>query len=306
MDDFKQIMEEICEELGINLKVISKDWIYVLEKNGIIKFTTKTSFDNNTHALGNIFDDKYGTYELLKELKVPVISHAIVYDESNESGFALGCNTREYVYDFFEENNHNIVLKANSGFGGKEVYHITSKNEIDGCLSSLFKKSYSISMCPFYHIKNEYRLFVLDGNIELIYKKIKPTIIGDGHSTIFELLRKLNPHYFIDNNDKLNVILAKDEIYEYNWQFNLSGGAVLSLEIDDKIRKDLVNIANQITSKIDVGFATIDIVELESGEKLVMEINSGVGMAHFRQLVENGREISKNLYKKAVMKMFNL
>ncbi|MBQ1645337.1 MAG: hypothetical protein II052_00415, partial [Prevotella sp.] len=37
------------------------------------------------------------------------------------------------------------------------------------------------------HIKNEYRAIVLDNEIKLLYKKINPTVIGDGSSTLKEL-----------------------------------------------------------------------------------------------------------------------
>ena len=306
MDDFRQLMEEICKELGINSKIISKGWIYELEKDGVVRFTTGTCFDNNFHALGNIFDDKYGTYELLKSIDVPVIEHQIAYNSDNINDYAIDCNTKEYVYDFFDNNHSDIVLKANIGFGGKEVYHITKKEDIDESLDNLFQKSYSISMCPFYQIKNEYRLFVLDRNVELMYKKIKPVVIGDGQSTILELLKKLNNHYFNEDNKELNIVLKKGETFEYNWQFNLSGGAIMSFDIENDKKNALLDLAKRITDKIDIGFATIDIVELETGEFLVMEINSGVGMSHFRQIAKNGREISKELYKKAVKKMFNL
>ena len=306
MNDFKQLMEEICQELDIKLEIISNGWIFVLEKDGVTRFTTGTCFDNNTHAIGNFFDDKYGTYALLKNMDIPVIEHQIAYNSDNNNDYAIGCNTRKYVYDFFDNNQNNIVLKANRGFGGKEVYHITKKEDIDKALDSLFQKSYSISMCPFYYIKNEYRLFVLDGNVELVYKKIKPVVVGDGHSTILELLKKLNNHFFTDDMNNLDVVLKNGENFEYNWQFNLSGGAVMSLDIEKKKKAKLLDLAKMITDKIDIGFATIDVVELETDDFLVMEINSGVGMAHFRQLAQNGREISKELYKKAIKKMFNL
>jgi glutathione synthase/RimK-type ligase-like ATP-grasp enzyme len=305
MNEFETIMKEICNELGIKLDIISNGWIYVLEKDGIKKFTTMSSFDNNTHALGNIFDDKYGTYSLLQSIDVPVIEHHIVYDKNNSNDFAKGCNNVTIVHEYFNEHNHNIVLKANHGYGGRQVFHITKENEIDNSLNELLTHSYSVSMCPFYNIKNEYRLVVLDNNVELCYKKIKPVIIGDGKSTIKELLFKFNKHFFSNLDDSYNKVLKKDEVYEYNWQFNLSKGATISLDIDD-IKDKLFSVVKKITDKIHLGFVTVDIVELDDGRVMVMEINSGVGLKHFREITLNGREISKNIYKKAVKKLFDL
>lgn len=306
MNEFETIMKEICQELNIKLSIISNGWVYVLEKNGLKKFTTMSSFDNNSHALGNIFDDKYGTYALLKSIDVPVIEHRIIYDESNHNDFAKGFNHLQDVYNYYDEHNHNIVLKANHGYGGKQVIHVTKESDIKKHLNELLLHSYSISMCPFYQIKNEYRLVVLDNNVELVYKKIKPLVIGDGQKTIKELLIDFNEHFFKDLDDSYNRVLAKDEEYEYNWQFNLSKGASLSLDVSMDIKEKLLKIVKKITDNIYLGFVTVDIVELSNGEFLVLEINSGVGLKHFREIVPDGREITKSIYKKAVKKLFNL
>lgn len=308
MNEFKSIMEEICKELLINLNIISNGWVYVLEKNGKRRFLTATTFDLNNHAIGKIFDDKYATYELLKNIDVPVINHSLAYNDDNTSDYAFGKNTKDYIYDFYNKNDCNIVLKANNGYGGRRVFHVTEKSEIDQVLEKLFLNCNSISMCPYYNIKNEYRIIVLNGNIELMYKKIKPAIIGDGKSTIRDLLVKENEHFFKDNylSSEYDRVLSLGEKYEFNWQFNLSKGASISLDIDSEVKEDILKIINKITSSIEVGFASIDIVELYNGEKMVMEINSGVAMQHFRKLADNGYEISKKIYKKAVMKLFDL
>ena len=40
------------------------------------------------------------------------------------------------------------------------------------------------SICPFYDITNEYRAIILNGNIELIYKKELPVVYGNGKESI--------------------------------------------------------------------------------------------------------------------------
>ena len=155
---------------------------------------------------------------------------------------------------------------------GGVIWDRSPKDDVLKSLNELFIHSYSVSMCPFYQIKNEYRLVVLDNQVELVYKKIKPVVIGDGQKTLKELLMSFNKHFFSDLDDSYNQVLANGEIYEYNWQFNLSKGASLSLEVSSDIKERLLKIVKKITDNVYLGFVTVDIVELNDGNFLVMEI----------------------------------
>lgn len=305
--DFKQIIKEICEELDIKMTIASKEWMIILEKDNIRKYLLATKFDLNSYALGSIFDDKYATYEMLKNIDVPVIEHQILFSPNNNSDFAMGCNTYDVAYEYFDNHNKNIVIKVNNGHQGKEVYHVTKQEDIAPILDKLFVTNYSLSLCPYYDIKSEYRVIMLDKTPELIYKKIKPIIIGDGKRTIKELLINLNNHFFDDKDeDVYSKVLKEGEIYEHNWQFNLSNGATMSMNIDEKVKEKVLDIAKDVTGKIDLRFASVDVIEISDGSLMVLEINCGVATKHFREIHPNGYEITKNIYKKAVMKMFNL
>jgi len=307
MNDFIMIVKEICDELNIKMTITSKDWMTILEKDNQKRFLLGTKFDLNSYALGSIFDDKYATYEMLKHFSIPVTEHQIIFSPTNESDFAMGCNTYEYAYDYLEKHDNNIVIKVNDGHQGKGVYHVTTKEGVKNVLDELFLNNYSLSLCPYYDIKSEYRVIMLDKEVELLFKKIKPIVIGDGIKTVKELLCEMNSHFFdyIDNDD-LNYVLNCGEKYEYNWQFNLSKGATMTTDIDSCVKDKVVKLAKRVANTIDVCFASVDIVELETGEFLVLEINCGVATKHFREIHPNGYEITKNIYKKAIMKMFDL
>lgn len=307
MNDFKQIIKEICEELDIKMTIASKDWMTILEKDGQKRFLLGTKFDLNSYALGSVFDDKYATYEMLKYSQIPAAEHQIIFRPSNQSDFAKNSNTYEFAYEYLESHHNNIIIKVNDGAQGKGVYQVRSREEVKNILDHLFVANYSLSLCPYYDIKSEYRVIMLDKEAELIYKKIKPVVIGDGQSTISELLNKLNNHFFIDkDNFKLDRVLAKNEKYEYNWQFNLSKGATMTAELETDERENVLKLANQVVQNINLRFASVDIIELQTGEFMVLEINCGVATKHFREIHPNGYEITKNIYKKAIMKMFNL
>ena len=305
-NNFKEIIKEICTEDNIKYKFLSKDWVIMLEKDGKTRFISGYKFDLNSHGIGLIADDKYALYEVLKSKNIPVIEHKIVYNKMNNLDYAIGCNTYEYVKEYFEKNNNNIVIKPNDGTCGKNVFNVTDVNEIDIVLDKIFLKNYSISMCPFYKIKHEYRAIMLDGENKLLYTKYLPIVTGDGNKTIRQLLLDFNYDYFIDKleDSKYDKVLPKNKTFEYNWKFNLSQGSIAK-KLNIKLLKDrLIKIAKQVCKEINLKFGSIDIIETTNNELLVLEVNSGVMLENYIRLNPNEYIYAKDIYRNAIKNLF--
>ena len=301
---YKQIIEEVCSELNIKYTYLSKGYITKLEKDNKVKYLSNSKFDLNNYVNGRILDDKYAFYEVLNNLNIPVCIHNIFYREDNKNDFAIGCNTKKDIIDYFNKHNKNVVVKPNDGYMGKDVYHITNIDELIEITNKLFKNRYSIGICPFYNIKNEYRVIFLDNEIKLLYKKINPVVVGDGKSTIKELLIKFNP-YFFSNLELPNIILKENEKYTYDFHFNLSKGSIASLDIEKDKYEKISLLAKQVVDKLKLSFVSIDIIETIDNELLVLEGNSGVMISKATEFIPNGYEIAKSIYKEAIIKLFN-
>lgn len=302
---FRNILKEICKEENIKYTYLSKDWIIALEKDQKTKFIAGYKFDLNCHSLGEVCDDKYATYEILKHFNLPVVEHNIVYRPNNKEKYAMGCNNVLYVKELFRKYNNSVVLKVNNGTCGYGVIHITNINNLEPYYLKLSSRSFSLSLSPFIDIENEYRAIVLENNVELIYKKELPVVYGDGKSTIKELLIKFNPEYFKNySGANKDIILKKDEKYIHTWKFNLSGGANASLNIKEKIKNDIKKLAIKVSKTIGLKFGSIDIIRDKDGKYYVLEINSGVMMDNFIKEIDNGYNIAKNIYQKVILAMF--
>lgn len=303
---FRQIIQEICNEEKINYKFLSRDWIIMLEKEGKTRFVSGYKFDLNSQGTGIVADDKYALYEVLKEKNIPIIEHKIVYNKTNKLDYAMGCNSYEYVKEYFLQNNNSIVIKPNDGTCGKSVFHITKMNEIDNTLDKIFAKNYSISMCPFYTIEHEYRTIILDGEPQVIYAKYLPRVTGDGKKTIRELLIEFNPNYFVNKleDSKYDRILDKDEIFQYNWKFNLSQGSIAKIVTDTELSERIISIAKKVYEEINLKFGSVDIIRTTDNNLFVLEVNSGVMMYNYIKLMPDGYTMAKSIYKKAIERVF--
>lgn len=295
---FNRIIKQICQEKNIQYEELSDDWIIKLKKENKNKFLVGYKFDLNTQATAEICNDKFALYAVLESEGIQVIKHNIIFK-----------NEESKLNKYFNEYNNDVVLKPNNGTCGNNVLHICDYNRLKNEYNRLINKCYSVDICPFYNIENEYRIIYLP-NKQYIYKKIKPIITGDGIHTVRELLIDFNKEYFSKEDNLKNENVSADyvpalgEIIEYEWRFNLSKGAKIS-NVDDKEKEMLIEIVKKIVEVIGVKFVSIDIVKLTNNQYMVMEINSGVMMENLIKLQENGEQIAKDLYGEAIDLMFS-
>lgn len=305
---FHVLMSEVCAEMSVEIKKLSYDWILQLSKDGKIRYITGTRFDLNPEAAGNIACDKYATYEVLKSQNIPVIEHKMVFNPNSRAALVGNEGVWTIIISEFLKYGR-LVVKPNNGCEGQGVFLCNNMKEVEIAIHQLFKIQNSISICPYYDIKTEYRTFYLDGQVLLVYGKTKPFVIGDGKSSVKELVETLNlpEKKVVDENLRkldLNYVPAKDEKVNISWKHNLSGGAKPAVVKENELNNKIVELAINAGKAMNINFATIDIIETTNNELYVLEINSGIGTSIFIESVENGNEIIKDIYRKAVEKLF--
>ena len=186
------------------------------------------------------------------------------------------------------------------------MFEVTDINKIDDILDKIFTSNYSISICPYYNIKHEYRAIMLAGENKLLYAKYLPIVIGNGKKTIRQLLIEFNRDYFMDKlqDSKYDKVLANNEKFQYNWKFNLSQGSIAK-KVDNKILEDkLVKLAKKVCNEINLKFGSVDIIQTTEDELLILEVNSGVMLENYIRFDTNGYMVAKNIYKEAIKNLF--
>lgn len=305
---FYTILDEICEEKNIKQEMLSYGWIRKLSKGEKSHFLMRYQFDLNSSISHNIADDKYATYEVLKDKNIPTIPHKMIFNPITRSGY--------YNKDFFseidsilEENDYKVVVKANDSCKGKDVFYCNTRTEVEEKIENLFKeKNDTLSICPYLDIDFEYRAIYLSGEIIYIYKKKKPYVTGDGKSTVKELISKRNEaELIVDLSKNLNLEYVPNvgEEVTISWKHNLSSGAEpLKVDESDIYLNEIKDVAKKAGDAINISFASVDIALTSSGKVVVMEINASVCMNRFSEVFENGKQIAKDVYSKAIDKMF--
>lgn len=306
---FHSMIKEICLEMDIKVEKLSYDWVLQLSKEGKVRHITRNLFDNNPQATGKIVADKYATYEVLKSQTVPVIKHTMIFNPAIRGEFIPKEGIWNTVVAEFKKYG-KLVVKPNDQSEGIGIELCNSLRETEIAIQKLFNQNHTaVSICPYYDIKTEYRTFYLNGEVLLIYGKTKPFVIGDGKSTIQELTKTIH----FSNNPTLqeNVkilnrydIPKKGKKVEISWKHNLSGGAIPTILEKGELYQKIEKLAKQAGKAMNMNFTTIDIIHTTDDKLYVMEMNSGVCGSIFAETVDNGYEMIKNIYRKAIQALF--
>ncbi len=292
MKDYNEIIEEICEEENIKLSLFQRKWLKILEKNDKTRYIVGYKFSLNNQGISNIMDDKGLFYDLLTYKKIPIITHHLIFNKYD----------KEEIINLFNEYNHKVIVKGNIGTCGKEVYKIEDENRLFEIIDKLLETQYSLSLCPYYDIVNEYRVIVLNNEVKLIYGKENAKVVGDGIHSLQELAIDFNSSYY-SKHQWDNYVPKKDEEIILDYRFNLSNGARVVEEIDKELEKNIKDLANLVIKETNPTFASIDIIKTSDNKLLVMEANSGIMMYNYLRQT-NKYDLVKNIYKEAIELMF--
>lgn len=294
-----KIIKEICAENHIQLKLYSYDWIMQLEINKKKIFIYGYQFQNNNATAQLICGDKSALSEILIENGVNAVEHYFFMSPSDISYVGVNGNWEKMIE--LLRKYGTIVCKNNTGTGGNDVYKVTNQVEFESAVSTVFESSRALSISPYYEIDEEYRIILLEGNIELVYAKEILFITGDGTHKFGDLCyEKYGMNEIpIETIVKPDEIVSKGTIVKLNWKHNLGQGANANIVTDEFLKRDLSELALAAAYVANLSFVSIDIIKTGSEYK-VLEINSGIMLEHFAGASDENYLISKSIYKKAL------
>lgn len=289
----KDIILEICNEENIELKSYCNDYCFKLCKNNKITYIYDSIFENNNSALYKILKDKSAVFEILDKNKIPCIEHYYFHSSEKEKFKANS--------PILLKEHKKLVLKQNEGMSGNYVFLIDNEETLAEKSELIFNKFNSLTVSPFYDIKHEFRVVVLNDNVELVFDKIRPFVVGDGKTSIEELAKNKYKYFKIDKNIDPKFTPKNGEKITLSWRHNLNFGSVPEIVTDKNILSKLQKLSEKISNLLKIKFACIDIIETTNGELKVLEINGSVTMGKFASFSEENYKLAKQIYKKAIL-----
>ncbi|MDK2809072.1 MAG: hypothetical protein PWP24_1809 [Clostridiales bacterium] len=306
--NFAKLILEICEEEAIRCVPLSDYWAFHLSRAKQSVSIYGYQFPINQASAASICSDKSTASEILTKHSIPCVLHTCFMSPLYPDYLPARGNWVKIEELLLKHTA--IVLKDNQGTGGDLVYQVKTQKEAEYASQIIFSKASTMAACPYYPIEEEYRVIVLNGQVKLIYSKLRPTLIGDGFSTILELLTKaisnnmLSPdalHYVREIDPSL--VLEENATLPLHWKHNLGQGASAHIVENDTLFEALGALALAAANCLSISFASIDIIATEQSY-LILEVNSGVMMEHFSDENETHRTIAKEIYREAILASF--
>ncbi len=290
-----KIIREICQEQDIVLQEFSESWILKLTKDNKTTFIFGYRFENNSATTMAICNDKVATYMLLDNADIPCIEHFFFMRNKKYKLRHIYQQILPYLDQY-----KTIVVKNNNGTGGRLIYRVSTKKELKQALAKILAHSKFIAVSPFYTLQKEYRTIVCNGKVELIYEKVIPSIVGDGTSTIKQLVDNLPYKIKLNKKIKRSYVPKEQEVIALNWKHNLHWGATANIDVDKTTKQTLTALALSATKTLKAKFVSVDIV-LHNDTYKVLELNSGIMMEKFATFTPENYQQAKAIYTKAVL-----
>lgn len=308
-----ELIRELAADQEIKVSGFSQDWILRLETGGLTRHIFGYNFELNSATAQLTAGDKAAVSDLLAHLGVPHVPHRL-FLHPRLSGYVSSQGNWPAMLAYAEQVGYPLVCKPNTGTGGEGVSLVENPAELEQTVMALFTLHRSICLSPFMEIEQEYRAVMLDEDCQLLYTKRRPHVVGDGASSVLELIEHLHL------NGQLSQELAGQAIEQHSgelrrvpepgqevligWKHNLGEGSAPQIVGEGPVYDQLVELARRAQQAINIRFASVDVVEA-NGQLLVLEINSGVMMEYFARHFPEGRTMAKGIYARAVAQMFS-
>jgi D-alanine-D-alanine ligase-like ATP-grasp enzyme len=172
---------------------------------------------------------------------------------------------------------------------------------------------------------NDYRIVVLDDEVISVYQRIPLNVVGDGKSSISELVMQKQDVFTtigrgesIDLADeRIQMILTRkhltlDSVLPLGEQVSLLDNANLSTggdskDFTDEVHKDFKKLAVNITKDMGLRFCGVDVITADITKPInhysVIEINGAPGLDNYALIGEEQTKRVEDLYVKILLAM---
>lgn len=314
---FVALLREVCAERGVRLIPFSDAWLLCLEHGGRRSYTLGYDFGLSSATAKMIAKDKSATSDVLGFHGLPRIEHRI-FHSPQIAPYVGSAGNWAAMLAFFEEHGRDLVCKPNEGTGGLGVTRVRTALALEAAVTRLFQRERALCLAPFEPITVEYRVALLRGCVEFLYRKERPALHGDGRSTRRALLcdwLKTGRDFAASARqlaeaaaelDAPDSVPAAGEAFIVNWRHNLGQGAVPQpLAVDAPENQAVCALAVRAAAAVGIELASIDVVE-SAGELKVLEINSGIMMESLARSSVQGRAVARRFYDRIVCALFDL
>ncbi|MEM9336522.1 MAG: hypothetical protein AAGA35_01535 [Patescibacteria group bacterium] len=316
-----EILKKAAKKFGYSHGLADSPYskaIYVTDGESYFISRSKTKYGmypTNNKFADHLVDDKAVTKRFLKKFGFRVIRGKAFFLKKplEDAGPIKSSDNVRAAYSYAKKISYPVFVKPNSGSRGKNARIIFNESGFKKHVATMKKDGVISFLVEKFTERPEYRLFVVGGKVEFIYRKQRMTITGTGKHTIQELLQlhEAEPdEKFIKGmlkKEKKTLKTVLDEKYEIALQetSNISLGAMIT-DYREKVPREVDRWANRLYRTMGLGVFGVDVFAKgdwdEPAKYLIIEINSSPALAGIYS--KGHREKVFKIWRKIMKKYF--
>ena len=255
-------------------------------------------YPQNNATAASLASDKYFTSKLLERAGVQTLGGRYFFLHDRHRTHRPPGHERGDAFEYFARLDGAVFAKPLLGSHGDFAQIIEGDTSLSSYLDEVSKYYDSILIQPVFS-GNEYRIFALDGEVLYSARKHPPSVLGDGTSTIRELINAYHAALISRGissapanpacSQTLDAVLARGERWTIPGRMNLAAGGTMALEAPPDAEAAYAQ-ARQATKVLGLRLAAVDVftdIDGDNGAIRVIEVNANPSI---RFLEQSGRD----------------
>lgn len=323
-----RMLQKIAPRIGASV-LMEPEWEIVGQitfKSGRHSYFRYNTLDLNPMGASELARDKDYSCFFMKSMGYPIVPDSKTFF-SDQWGNAIGSPSRniDAAYRHARKIGFPVIVKPNGGSQGVGVSLVHNKQEFYKAVQSVFKRDRIVLVQkPVYG--RDYRIVILDKKIISAYERIPLNVVGDGKSTIGQLLKTKQKQFVASSRDtqiktddpritiklkqqKLSFrsVPAKGQKVYLLDNANLSTGGD-SVDVTETVHPAFRKLAVKLTRDMGLRLCGVDLmIEGDISQKpstfWVLEINSAPGLDHYAKIGKAQEQIVEDLYLEVLKHM---
>ena len=321
-----KLLQKIAPQIGARA-LVEPRWGIVGQitfKSGRKSYFRYNTLDLNPVGASDVAKDKgFATY-FMRTMGYPTVPGRAFFSDR----WAKAIDSTEdtlAALTYAKRRGFPVMVKPNSGSQGTHVSIARSVQELRTALKEIFLDDRVALVQDVVHGK-DYRIVVLDDKVISAYERIPLNIVGDGRSTIAQLLKKKQRGFIAARRDtriklddprikaklkyqgrSLVYVPKKGERIFLLDNANLSSGGD-AVDVTGEIHPHFKKLAIKLTKDMGLRLCGVDImidgtIAEHSKKYWILEVNAAPGLDHYVKTGKQQQKIVKDMYLEVLKAM---
>lgn len=245
-----EILRQACERFGYRFTVVDEFSGYLAtvsdgERHFLAGTGKLTPFPLNRATVHRVCGDKAFTRDILQKEGFAMPRGGAFFIREDVNGLRPSGRGTDEALRFAEELGYPVFVKPHARAHGLGCAIISDEKALRAHLQTLAQSSL-MAIVEEVVLKPEYRIFVVNGEVQFVYRRCHPEIVGDGQRSIEALVRDFNEYNVLDKRTQIDMdsdflrfifeqkkyskesILSPGEKLQISSQSNLAGGGMIA------------------------------------------------------------------------------